>query len=199
MRKYSRYSSIDDATVAKIERICPGIHLVSVNKSLWGWREEGKSPAIAPPRLRNKAMYDVIQAAEKLRKALARLDQFAFESEFLRHSLGRDMYESLPRHLDEVKALAPVLAEWRERDHRKALSPLSLLIINVGFAVLDAGGIVDARRNGQVARIVGILAETIDKADPDRTTVRDALKSVGYNGLKGWRSWDDLFLWRDGG
>ncbi|WBX83016.1 hypothetical protein [Sphingosinicella microcystinivorans] len=192
MRRYSQYSSIDDATVAKIEKICPDIRLRSVNTSLWTWRKEPNHPKGPPLRERNKAMIDALDAAVKLRAAMAKIDGYTLESELLRRTLGRGAYGRLPDHLDKLAALAASLAERQDRDHRKDLSTLSTLIVDVGYAVMGAGGVVDARSTGQVVRIVGTLAESIGRADPDRTTVRDALKFVEPAGLNRWQAWEYL-------
>lgn len=170
--------TLPDKAVKEINATCPGVNLYYLDFLAGTWRQQdrGKKKTQISTKERLIHATKTAECAESL-SGLLRDERFRLSKIHITNAIQpidlKLVFWTLKKISDEANQFK---AMYEQSDGRKRLSKMSEIICNIANLIERAGGVVDSRPNGQLIKIIGIIAEVAGQTPPDRSTVRDVLK-----------------------
>ena len=175
------FNCLTDRTVKEISAICPGVNLYYLDylTGAWAWLESQNQKSEVSNKDKTEYAKKTAHHAESLWNLLND-KRFSLPPVHIRNSIDPIDLKLVFWILEKIAKESKFSYEmYRKGDGRKRLSVTSRVICDTAQLIERAGGAVDSRPNGQLVRIVGILAEVAGKEPPDRSSIRDVIER-GY-------------------
>jgi hypothetical protein len=166
---------LSERCCGELRKLSPQIDIDKIdNVALW-WDHENKTHhRRASDQARRNELNKI---GDQTNKLVALLRGIKPENHTLLKERGVDLGDLLQKSVDLQNIAWGLANDLDGADGRAELSPLTKLIMKVADILEGSGIEIDATQNGILTRAVGVITvEHGRKADPDKSTIRDALK-----------------------